>query len=394
MADTNSINDVAKGVYSELQDWEYKPWSWHERSSGKSADSGPCRKSSLLSTVADDASALASIWSAVIRRFIDGRLRLSDESLRDLCQEYELSPTPNAPVFARLRAFSEYILTKPVLGSILEPTQVQALSEALYSLMWVRDSASEQLAILTRSGLASGSRSDWDVVLKKISSQIEKLEESAARLHAIAAEVGLMASTRSAVQILFLAANPISSERISLDEEHRAISQKIQMSPYRDFLELRVALAVRPIDLQEALLQYVPSVVHFSGHGTSGGLVLHSDNPHEMKLASAGALEDLFSTLSDNIRIVLLNACYSEDQAKAISKHVDFVIGMNHTIGDRAARLFSASFYLGLGYGKSIVTAFKLGINALKLDGHDYENVPELLIRDGANPYISLQNSQ
>ncbi|GEM_PF-5898633 len=45
------------------------------------------------------------------------------------------------------------------------------------------------------------------------------------------------------------------------------------------------------------------------------------------------------------VECVLPNACYSEVQAKAISQHVNYVIGMNKTIGDKAAIAFSVAFY-------------------------------------------------
>ena len=45
-------------------------------------------------------------------------------------------------------------------------------------------------------------------------------------------------------------------------------------------------------------------------------------------LVSSAALADLFKVLKDNIRVVVLNACYSEEQAQAIVEEIDFVVGM------------------------------------------------------------------
>ncbi len=181
------------------------------------------------------------------------------------------------------------------------------------------------------------------------------------------------------------------STRLALDEEYRDICQRIRASPYRYTLDVDIHLATRPSDLQQALLTYMPTVVHFSGHGEgSDGLVFHGDAIGEEKLVSGTALENLFAILPDNLRVVILNACHSKFQAEAIVRHVDFVIGMNASIKDEAARLFSSSFYLGLGYGRSIETAFHLGLNALRLEGLKDEQVPVLLVRQGAKSWDSL----
>jgi len=59
---------------------------------------------------------------------------------------------------------------------------------------------------------------------------------------------------------------------------------------------------------------------------------------------------------------------------------------MNDSVGDKAARILAASFYRGLGFGKSVRTAFDLGLNALKLRGLEGdEYAPVLLEREGAD---------
>lgn len=60
-------------------------------------------------------------------------------------------------------------------------------------------------------------------------------------------------------------------------------------------------------------------------------------------------------------KVCVLNACYSEAQAKAIARHIDYVIGMQQAIGDTAAIAFSAGFYQALGDGRNIEEAYKMG---------------------------------
>ena len=194
------------------------------------------------------------------------------------------------------------------------------------------------------------------------------------------------------VKVLFLAANPNSSSRLALDEEARAIEEKVRDAKHRDLVTMRTRWAVRPEDLQPALLEDEPTVVHFSGHGGGAiGIVLHAPDQAKERLVAADALADLFRVLKDGIRVVVLNACYSGVQAQAIVEEIDFVVGMSDSIGDEAARVFAAAFYRGLAFGRSVRTAFDLGLNELKLMGLSEDKViPQLLVRSGVDPDVRL----
>ena len=114
-------------------------------------------------------------------------------------------------------------------------------------------------------------------------------------------------------------------------------------------------------DLQQLLLRHQPDIVHFSGHGSPKGELLLQGTNDQAHPIGARSLSRLFSVLKDNIRCVVLNACYTEGQAETIAQHIDVVVGMKHELGDAAARNFAAAFYQGLGYGRSVQTAFELG---------------------------------
>ena len=186
------------------------------------------------------------------------------------------------------------------------------------------------------------------------------------------------------LKILFLAASPPTEASLRIDEEARAIEAKVDGSEFRDAVEFSSHWATRTGDLQKALLKEDPVVVHFSGHGSDTGIVLHSDDGIGPSRVSAAALARLFKTLKSKIRLVVLNACSSDEQAKAIVEEIDFVVGMGGSIRDDAARAFSAAFYQGLAYRKSVQTAFELGCTELQLQGlTDDEDVPVLLTRKG-----------
>jgi hypothetical protein len=188
------------------------------------------------------------------------------------------------------------------------------------------------------------------------------------------------------IKTLFLAANPEATDYLKLDEEARAINQKIRAAEYRDMIGFVPALAARPDDLLQSLLEHQPQIVHFSGHGSPTGEIVLVDDSGMPKPVSTVAIKALLKILKDNIRVVVLNACYSWTQAEAITQVVDCAIGMNAAIGDQAAITFAASFYRAIGFGRSIQEAFELGKVALMLEGIPEEDTPELLCRPGIDP--------
>jgi hypothetical protein len=210
--------------------------------------------------------------------------------------------------------------------------------------------------------------------------------------------------------ILFLAANPIGTDRLALDQEARAIQLELERSGHRDQFELVTRWASQPLDLLRELRKLKPTVVHFSGHGSHGEPaeprrddaprrdVVGESGPRNGKhprglffqgtdgraqLVSTAALEETFGAAGASVRLVILNACYSEVQAEAILAHVDCVVGMSGSIRDDAARLFAIGFYGGLAERESVATAYKQGRAAISLEGLRDGDRPQLRVRDG-----------
>ena len=185
------------------------------------------------------------------------------------------------------------------------------------------------------------------------------------------------------VRILFLAANPKDSSQLRLDEEIREIHAKIRAAEFRDSFELVSRWAVRPLDLLQAFNEVKPHIVHFSGHGSRKAELVLENDQGTAKPVSEAALVSLFKNVKDNVRLVLLNACHSEAQARAISQQIECTVGMNVAIGDEAAIVFASTFYGALAFGRSVGQAFEQGRTALMLQGIPEENTPVLLTRPG-----------
>ena len=190
-------------------------------------------------------------------------------------------------------------------------------------------------------------------------------------------------SSNQKVRILFLAANPRDTAPLRLGEEIRLIEERLRSADFRDRFELEQHHALRQTDLAQYLLRYRPHIVHFSGHGSTQGEIVLEDNQGSSRVVPAEALRTLFATLKDDIRCVVLNACWSESQARAIAQEIDCVVGMSRAVGDADAIHFGGGFYRGLAYGRDVQTAFNLGTNEIDLSGLPGSATPQLLTRSG-----------
>lgn len=182
--------------------------------------------------------------------------------------------------------------------------------------------------------------------------------------------------------VLFLAADPTNASRLRSGEELREIQEKLQLSRLRGQFQLHQRMAVRPVDISQALLDIQPQIVHFSGHGMATGALCFENQVGETHPIQPDALAALFEQFTNQVSCVILNACYSEIQAAAIAKHIDYVIGMNQAIGDKAAIAFTVGFYQALGAGRTIEEAYKLGCVQIRLQGIP-EHLTPVLIKKG-----------
>jgi hypothetical protein len=188
--------------------------------------------------------------------------------------------------------------------------------------------------------------------------------------------------------ILFLAANPSGLDRLALDREARAIQKELESASNRDCFVLETRWAAEPLDLLRELRKLKPTVVHFSGQGGQG--MADVQQPHGLffqghdgraQFVSTVALEETFGAAGASVKVVVLNACYSETQAEALLAHVECVVGMRGAIPDGAARSFAIGFYGGLGDRESIAAAFQQGCAAISLEGLREGDRPQLKVR-------------
>ena len=179
-------------------------------------------------------------------------------------------------------------------------------------------------------------------------------------------------------KILFLASSPVDEARLRLDKEAHEIDEGLRRANKREQFKLEQRWAIRTDSLRRALLDIEPQIVHFSGHGSGDNGIVVEDDFGMSKLISTEALAELFELCADHVECVLLNACYSEVQATAISQHINYVIGMSQAIGDRAAIKFATGFYDALGAGKPVEVAYKFGCSAIHTEGIPGHLIPRI----------------
>ena len=194
-----------------------------------------------------------------------------------------------------------------------------------------------------------------------------------------------MVSNLPPKSILLLAANPQGTRTLRLQEEEREIKERLRLSGYGK-VPINSSGATRPRDIQQAMLDFKPQIVHFSGHGAGEEGLVFEDVSGGERLVSSEALANLFGLFSGRIECVVLNACHSKFQAEGIAQHIKYVIGTNQTISDRAAIEFAVGFYTALGAGESIEFAYKLGCNAIQLGGIPEHLTPILYKREEVSP--------
>jgi hypothetical protein len=180
--------------------------------------------------------------------------------------------------------------------------------------------------------------------------------------------------------ILILAANPVDTNHLRLGDEVGVIQDAMRDGEGSSY-SIKTEWAVSSGDLQRCLQKHKPSIVHFSGHGSPTGEIVLQGKNGKAEVVPARALVGLFEILQGT-ETVVLNACYSAEQAEALAKVVAQVIGMSRKMGDGAALQFAAGFYGGLAFVKDYRRAFQLGCNRIDLAGLPDSAVPRFKTRD------------
>jgi CHAT domain len=179
--------------------------------------------------------------------------------------------------------------------------------------------------------------------------------------------------------VLILAASPHDQDRLSLNREVKKIKQALERSKNRENWRIESNEAATVEDLRRALLDHNPTVLHFSGHGGGDAGLCFEDDQGGTHLTHAAPLAKLLHHFKEKLKCVVLNACYSQVQGQVIRQQIDYVVGMQNTIGDEAATKFAGGFYDAVFAGCEFRMAFDLACAAIDLHNLAETDVPVFL---------------
>jgi hypothetical protein len=168
---------------------------------------------------------------------------------------------------------------------------------------------------------------------------------------------------RKKLVVLFLTANPDAENSLRVDAEVRRVQQAIRGSKFAENVQVEYRPAADLQTILDGLNDLRPQVVHFSGHGTDGGLLtdtgeLEEDPSDELSYSLLGKALHATDHPPD---VVVLNSCSSSHAKNDVLPKVKFLVSMNVPISDIAAAAFAPQFYAALASGQSVQSAFKQG---------------------------------
>ena len=174
-----------------------------------------------------------------------------------------------------------------------------------------------------------------------------------------------------------MAAAPDDKIYVNVVKEGTEIQQTLDGQ--RDKFQFFHSLGITKDHFLDDLERYRPDILHFSGHGTEYSSLVFQDGDE----LSSEQLEKTFQSLPFKISVVFLNACYSKQQARAISKYVDYIIGMKKAVSDEAAIIFSSKFYKSLLKKINYKEAYDDAIAYLSYYLENESSIPKLIIAHG-----------
>jgi hypothetical protein len=191
--------------------------------------------------------------------------------------------------------------------------------------------------------------------------------------------------------ILFMSADPTDTARLRLGQGMRDVRERLLLSKSASNYVFLCRTSMRPGDITQTLFETEPQFVHFSGHGTESGALCFENDQGETHAVTLDALGELFSLFSTTIKCVVLNACFSVHQARAIVRNIPFVVGMKKEIGDAAAIATEFIKKDQAGARDFATTHASIRIMRPRKEAFLQQRQEEWLIRTGS--YLTLQDA-
>ena len=164
-------------------------------------------------------------------------------------------------------------------------------------------------------------------------------------------------NARGRDRLLVLPANPTLASDTDLAVVGKDIERALRERP--GALNVVTAMTRTLEDLDRAVREHAPKVLHFVGSGSSDGIYLTGSDG----LPEAVSGDDLAVIFREakNLRVIVLDACYNDAQVRAFAPSVRDVIAVKPGASQRAARTFLDRFYRDFAVDDGASRAFADG---------------------------------
>ena len=189
------------------------------------------------------------------------------------------------------------------------------------------------------------------------------------------------------LDVLYSTANPDPQSPLRVDAEIRQVQEVVRGSKLRDSVALHYRPAANLTSIMDGLNDLEPGIVHFSGHGFSGGIAVdHAKvKPASGKVVTFDLLAKAVGAVDNPPQVIVLNSCHSAGAKSAFLPPAKAIVVMGDSISDLAATAFAARFYAAIASGQSLQAAFEQGLVAIEAVSISEAKTPQLLVANGVN---------
>jgi len=146
--------------------------------------------------------------------------------------------------------------------------------------------------------------------------------------------------------------------KLQLWEELRGVTDALFDARADGRVNLEVVPEVRRSDVVRYIGSRRPDVLHFSGHGEKGEIVLNDKwDQGDGEMVSQQWLEGVLA--DKGVDVLVLNCCWSASVAEKLKGTVPLAIGTTNAVGSDVAARFSATFYDALQSGATLKKSFE-----------------------------------
>lgn len=191
-------------------------------------------------------------------------------------------------------------------------------------------------------------------------------------------------SRSEVLRVLVASASPNDFPILRVDVEIREIKQAVKAARFRDNVQIEVETAVLADEFANCLRDHAPQILHFSGyHSDRGGIVLMDGNDQSKPIPRLALRHVLLGQTS--LRMVVLNTCFSLEDADVLTRNIDFVIGVKAAFDDKCSIQFAKCFYGAIANGHTVQSAFDQAITPL-IGTVPQKSIPQLRFNNKVNP--------